>query len=228
MAVAGQLFIISEGATMAIDFEWNGRHWIARKVRRKLAWNEHRGVAYYDRERMKRPLSPIVHPGSFDGYSAPPSWAEIPKSWGKWETMPAGYFHNGNSAADGATLDDLDAPPIAQTADYTLERCHVETVCRRGEWQNGEWATIRQPTMYLWELTFVDGATFRFVSRAVAEAALSELLKIRKAKHPRPKYGKHSTENNCVFFSDRRLRKLSADTPPAELPASIVPIETAA
>ena len=213
---------------MAIDFEWNGRGWIARKVRRKLAWNEHRGVAYYDRERIKRPLSPIVHPDSFDGYSAPPSWAEIPDSWGKWETMPAGYFHNGNSAADGATLDDLDAPPIAQTADYTLERCHVETVCEYKVWRNGAIVTDRRRAMYRWELSFADGATFRFVSRAIAEAALSELLKIRKAKHPRPKYGKHSVENNCVFFSDRKLCKLPADAPPAELPASIAQIETAA
>lgn len=213
---------------MAIDFEWNGRHWITSKVRRKLAWNEHRGVANYDRERMKRALQPIAHPGSFEGYSAPPSWAEIPECWGQWETTPAGHFHEVHVVADGATLDDLDAPPIAQTADYTLERCHVETVCRRGEWRNGKWTTVRQPAMYRWELTFYDGAAFRFVSRAIAEAALSELLKIREAKHPRPKYGNHSLENSCVFFRDRKLQKLPADTLPAELPARIDPIETAA
>ena len=56
---------------MAIDFEWNGRRSTARKVRRKLAWNEHRGVAYYDRERMKRTLAPIVHPRDFEGWSTP-------------------------------------------------------------------------------------------------------------------------------------------------------------
>lgn len=213
---------------MAIDFEWNGRGWIAKKLRRKLPWHKHKGVAYYDRERMRQPLKPIVHADNFDGYAAPPSWAQIPDSWDKWETVPAGHYHNGDSAADGATLDDLDTPPIAQTADYTLERCHVEAVCERRAWQGGESITVHQPAMYRWELTFSDGATFRFVSRAIAEAALSELLRIRKAKHPRPKYGKHSVENNCVFFSGGRLRKLPADTPQVDQPVSIVPLETAA
>jgi hypothetical protein len=213
---------------MAIDFDWNGYRWIATKVRRKLAWHEHKGLAFYDQERMRQPLQPIVHPGSFEGYSAPPSWAEIPDSWGDWETLPAGYFHNGNSAADGTILDDLDAPPIAQTADYTLERCHVETVCQRREWRCGEWITLRQHVIHCWELTFTDGAVFRFVGRAIAEAALSQLLKIRKAKHPRQKFAKHSAENETVFFTGRKLQKLPADTPPAELPTKIVPIETAA
>jgi hypothetical protein len=54
-------------------------------------------------------------------------------------------------------------------------------------------------------LTFADGETFRFVSRAIAEAALSELLKIRKAKHPRPKFGKRSSENDSVIFTDRKF-----------------------
>ena len=213
---------------MAIDFEWNGRHWIARKVRRKLSRYEHRGVAFYDQERIRQPLQPIVHPGSFDGYTAPPSWAEIPDSWGDWETMPAGYFHNGNSAADGTVLDHLDAPPIVQTADYTLERCHVETVCVYKVCRNGAIVTDRRRAMYRWELTFTDGAVFRFVSRAIAEATLSQLLKIRKAKHPRPRFAKHSAENETVFFTDRKLRTLPADAPPAELPTKSVPIETAA
>jgi hypothetical protein len=227
-AVASQLFTNSEGASMATDSDWNGRRWITKKVRRKLAWHEHKGVAFYDRERMRQPLQPIVHPGSFDGYSAPPSWAEIPGSWGEWATVPAGYFHNGDSVADGATLDALDDPPTTQTADYTLERCHVDTTYQRREWRNGEWTTIRQPAMYRWELTFTDGAVFRFVSRSIAEEALSELLKIRKAKHARPKYVKHLAENNCVFFNDRKLRTLPADTLPAELPISNVLTETAA
>jgi hypothetical protein len=80
---------------MAIDFEWNshGKGWIARKVRRKLAWHEHKGLAYYDRERMRQPLQPIVHPKGFEGYAAPPSWAAVPDSWGEWEPQHKGKHH---------------------------------------------------------------------------------------------------------------------------------------
>jgi hypothetical protein len=214
---------------MAIDFEWNGKRWEATKVRRKLTKFEHRGVAYYDRERMRQPLGPIVHSREFDGYSAAPSWAQIPNGWGEWDSVPAGYVHqggvNGNSPADS-----LDDPPIAQTADYTLERCHVETVCsyRNPAWHRpGQPEFINRHVLYRWELIFSDGATFRFVSRAIAEAALSELLKIRKAKHPRPKFAKHSPENDGVFFTDRRLQKLAADAPSANDPISTL-IDSAA
>jgi hypothetical protein len=186
--------------------------------RRKLGPHDHRGVEYYDRERMKRPLPPIVHPSGFDGYSAPPSWAGIPESWGEWKhPLPANYFHQ-SSGETNQPVDDLDAPPIAQTTDYTLERCHVETVCRC---RNPEWYRPGQPefifrrAFYRWELTFADGAMFRFNSRAIAEAAIAVLLRIRKAKHPRPKYGKHSPENDCVFFANRRLQTLPADAVPA-------------
>jgi hypothetical protein len=69
---------------------------------------------------------------------------------------------------------------------------------------------------------------FRFVSRAIAEAALSELLKIRKAKHPRPRFTKRSSENAVVFFTGRKLSGLPEDSGAAEPPAAIVPVETAA
>ena len=214
---------------MAIDFEWNGKRWEAKKVRRKAAWHEHKGVALYDRERMRQTLAPIVHSRGFDGYSAAPSWASVPGEWGGWDTLPAGYFHQ--CGADSCQpceqvasarspqaaclpVDSLDDPPIAQTDDYTLERCHVETVC---SYRNpvshrpGQPEFIRRSALYRWELSFADGATFRFVSRAIAEAALSQLLKIRSAKHPRPKFGKQSLANDCVLFTDRRLAKLQAD-----------------
>jgi len=208
---------------MAIDFEWTGTSYRPRKVRRKLGAYEHRGVAHYDRERMRQPLLPIIHPpSSFDGYSAPPSWAVVPDSWDEWDSLPAGYFHQGG--ADGSPPGDhLDDPPIAQTADYTLERCHVETVLVKSNQFAG---TVRQHVTYRWELTFADGTRFQFTSRAIAEAALSELLKIRKATHPRPRFAKHSSETECVFFTDRKLQKLAADTP--ERPAAAIPVETAA
>jgi hypothetical protein len=196
---------------MAIDFEWNGKRWEARKVRRKLTPHEHKGVPYYDRERMRQPLSPIVHSREFDGYPAAPTWAAIPQCWGEWEATPAGYFHQ-NGSDGNQPADDLDDPPIAQTDDYTLERCHVVTVCsyRNPERHRpGRPEFIQRPALYRWELTFADGAVFRFVSRAIAEAALSELVKIRKAKHPRPKYGKHSSETACVFFTNRKLHTLA-------------------
>lgn len=153
--------------------------------RRKLGPYEHKGVAYYDRERMRQPLPLIVHPRDFTGWSTPlPSWVD--PSW----TAP-------DKAAQPATT--LDDPPIAETTDYTLDRCHVVTSC------NGN------RVVYPWELTFADGSRFRFVSLAIAEAALSELLKIRKAKHPCPRYAKPSPENVAVFFTDRKLQKLPAD-----------------
>jgi hypothetical protein len=198
-----------------------------KKPGRKLGPYEHKGVAYYDRERMRKPLPQIVHPREFDGYSAAPTWTEIPASWGAWETVPAGYFHQAGPCGS-QPIDGLDDPPIAQTADYTLERCHVETVCQRWEWQRGERISVRQPVMYRWELTFADGAAFRFTSRAIAEAALSELLKIRKAKHPRPRLVKHSSDTACVFFTDRKLQKLAVDASSAAQSADVVPNVSAA
>jgi hypothetical protein len=65
--------------------------------------------------------------------------------------------------------------------------------------------------MCCWHQTFADGSQFRFVPRAIAEAAMSELLKIRKAKHPQPRFARHSSEKQGVFFTDRRLRTLPAD-----------------
>ena len=199
---------------MAIDFHWNGKRWEAKKTRRKLTQYDHRGVAHYDRERMREPLAPIVHPREFDGYTDPPSWANIPDDWGQRDTLPAGYFHQ--CGIEGpAAVDALDDPPIAETAEYTLERCHVETArnCPNPLWRRaGEPEFIRRRALYRWELTFTDGATFRFVSRAIAESALSQLLKIRKTKHPRPRYAKHTPENACIFFTGRRLAKLQTET----------------
>jgi hypothetical protein len=172
----------------------------------------HRGLAYYDRERRRKPLSPIV------GELRPASPEIV-----AWLIRQEVIRQN-----PPTPVESLDDPPIAQNEDYTLERCHVETVCHRREWRGNERITICQPVAYHWELTFAGGATFRFVSRAIAEAALSELLRIHKTKHPRPKYGKHSPDNDCVFFGDRKLRKLPDDTLPAELPTCINPIETAA
>jgi hypothetical protein len=129
---------------------------------------------------------------------------------------------------NGRSVDDLDDPPIAETNEYTLERCHVETVCAYRVWnhaaQSCGWE--RRKAVYRWELRFPD-AVFQFVSRAIAEAALSELLKIRKAKHPRPRFAKHSSENAAVFFTGRKLQALPEDSVPEE-PGDIVSIETAA
>ena len=200
---------------MAIDFEWNGKRWEAKTVRRQSAWHEHKGVAHYDRERMRQPLEPIAHAREFDGYTAPPSWASVPGEWGAWDTLPTGHFHRGGIDS-GLPVDSLDDPPIAQTDDYTLERCHVETVCsyRNPLWHRpGQPEFIRRRALYRWELSFSDWATFRFVSREIAEAALSQLLKIRSAKHPRPIFGKQSAANECVHFTDRRLVKLQPDMP---------------
>lgn len=103
------------------------------KHRRKLAWHEHKGVAFYDRERMRQPLLPIVHPHSFEDWATPlPSW--IDPNWQAPDVCPE-------------QTDDFDGPPIAETADYTLESCRVET--------EGD---------YRWELTFADGARFKFKS----------------------------------------------------------------
>jgi hypothetical protein len=195
---------------MALDFEWNGSRWESKKVRRKEAWHEHKGVAYYDRDRMRKPLLPIAHPASFEGWSTPLSpW--IDRNWQSpdYSSVPR---------ADASPADDLDDLPIAQSADYRLERCHVETVCERGECGHGKWVTVRRPVTYRWELTFADGAQFRFVSRAMAESALSELLKIRKAKHPQPRFAKPSPENEAVFFTDRKLQRLAPDGLPLDQP----------
>jgi hypothetical protein len=220
LAVAGRLITNRGGRIMAIDFEWNGKRWEAIKVRRKLAWHEHKGVAYYDRERMRQPLTPIVHPRDFEGWSMPlPSW--IDSSWDA-------SVEPGTPCSDTANVNEPGDPPIAQSRDYTLERCHVKTISQCQELCHGKWLTKRRPVLYRWELTFTDGATFRFVSRAIAELALSELLRIRRVKHPRHKFGKHSAENESVFFTNRKLRKLPADASPEELTAIATPVETAA
>jgi hypothetical protein len=160
----------------------------------------HRGVAYYDRERMRKPLSPIFG----ELRSASPEIVA-------WLIRQEVIRQN-----PPAPVDDFDDPPIAQTADYILERCHVETVCGRREWRNAEWITIRQRVTYRWELTFADGATFRFVSRAIAEAALSQLLRIRRAKYPRPRCAKRSPVNECLFLTGRKLATLPADEVPTQ------------
>lgn len=188
---------------MALDFEWNGNRWIARKAKRKRAWHEHRGVAHYDKERMRQPLGPMTHSREFEGYASPPSWIALPETWGAWDKeTPANYFHGGpvNQVPQSSSDEG------AQTTDYVLESCYVETVCTSHDSQG---QPIQRTVVYRWRLTFSDGATFRFFSRAVALAALAELQKIRKAKHPRLKFGQHSSV--APFFTDRKLAKLPAE-----------------
>ena len=185
------------------------------KRHRKLAWHEHKGVAYYDRERMRRPLAPHAHLRDFQGWFTPlPSWIDA-----NWNAP--------DESVNPMPADDSDALAIVETAEFRLERCHLETVCERHERQRGEWIKVRRPVTYRWQLTFADGAVFRFVSRAIAEAALPQLLKIRKAKHPRPRYAKPSPETDCLFFTERKLAALPADTPD-KAPADAVLSETAA
>ena len=189
---------------MALDVECNGKAWRDRKAKRKRAWHEHKGVAHYDKERMRQPLPQVVHSREFAGYASPPSWITLPESWGEWDIKtPADYFNNGYASQEQPAI----AAEGAQTADYVLESCHVETVCTSRDCQG---TRTKRTVVYRWQLTFSDGALFRFVSRAIALAALAELQKIRKGKHPRPKYGAHSPD--APFFTGRKLAKLLAES----------------
>ena len=145
----------------------------------------HKGLAFYDRERMKRALLPIVHGRDFTGYAAPPSFVQLPASWGEWETVPAGYFHNGPIAP-------------AQIAVESAERTTVEYTLRN---VGGE---------YPWSVCFADSAEFTFRSLAIAESAIVELLKIRKAAHPKPST-RSKRAPSCVFFNAKRQRDLPVD-----------------
>jgi hypothetical protein len=150
------------------------------------AASRHKGVAHYDRERLKQPLQPIVHALSFEAYEAPPAFVTIPESWGPWEPVPAGYFHGGGRFPKPATADGAER----ETADYTLRR------------EPGDVA-------FPWRVEFADAA-FSFRTLAIAETAIPELLKIRKASHPKPTTLSKRAPS-CVFFTAKRQRELPED-----------------
>jgi len=146
----------------------------------------HKGVAHYDRERMKRVLQPIVLPGNGNWSEPPTSW---PVSW-EWpaDGLPAGYFHNGPIGPPALAAESAER----QTADYTLRHTGGELP---------------------WSVTF-DNAQFQFRTLAIAEAAIPELLKIRKASHPKPTTLSKRAPS-CVFFTAKRQRELPEDNAPA-------------
>jgi hypothetical protein len=166
--------------------EWTGGGWRFWKEKRAPRPEEHRGIEFFDRERMRQPLQPIVQPLSFEEYAAPPSFVTLPESWGPWEPMPAGYFHNGPIAPKAAIVDGAER----ETTDYVLRRAPEDVA-------------------FPWRVAFAN-AVFQFRTLAIAEAAIVELLKIRKAKHPKPDTLSKRTPS-CVFFTANRRRGLPED-----------------
>ena len=56
---------------MAIDFEWNGRHGSPGKYAASWRGTNTRAWRSTIGSGCGKPLPPIVHPDSFDGYSSP-------------------------------------------------------------------------------------------------------------------------------------------------------------
>jgi hypothetical protein len=145
----------------------------------------HKGVAHYDRERMRGKLQAIIHGAEFDGYHCPPAFITLPESWGPWEVVGAGHFHNAPmlvqpELAGGARV----------TADYTLRNSGRDS--------------------FPWLLEFSDGARFEFRTLAIAEVAITELLKRRKKKHPKLDALSKRTASQ-IFFTAKRQRELPED-----------------
>jgi hypothetical protein len=148
------------------------------------AASKHKGVAQYDRERMRQKLQPIVHGLEFEAYAAPPSFVTLPESWGPWEPVPANYFHSGPMTPEPARAGGAER----ETADYTLRNVGGD---------------------YPWQVLFAD-AVFHFRTLAMAEMGIVELLKRRKAKHPNPESLSKRTASQ-VFFTTQRQRQLPDD-----------------
>lgn len=97
------------------------------------------------------------------------------------------------------------APPCCEeTSDYTLRPCFVKTetkylkVAGMRRWETRK-ATCK------WELRFSDGSLFRFNNRQLADIALIELLKIRRARPHTPKCELPPADPHLVFFTPRRM-----------------------
>jgi hypothetical protein len=144
----------------------------------------HRGVTHYDRERMRQVLQQINHGNSFETYAAPPSFVILPDSWGPWEPVPANHFHNGCCTPEPARADGAERV----TEDYTLQRIAGD---------------------HPWQATFADGV-FTFRTLAIAEAGITELLRRRMEKHPKPDTLSKRTASQ-VFFTAKRQRELPED-----------------
>lgn len=180
-----------------------------------MATFEHPGVKHFDRLRMKQPLAPFAFDGGYSvkvEHKAPPSRVKLPKSFGKWETVPANYFHSANGCNGHA------AEVVYESDQYKLEPCDESKTVTYGlirqQLLDANNADCRMPlereelpVTYKARLTFNCGDTFYFKSMALAQAGLDELLKLRKTKHPRSKYGSHSPKNDCVPFTYRKIAK---------------------
>jgi len=142
----------------------------------------HKGVAHYDRERMRLVLRPITLPHDANWSEPPTSW---PAGW-EWPEggLPPGYFHNGPIAPREIVTQTAER----ETADYTLRNVGEDLP---------------------WRVEFADAA-FSFRTLAIAETAIPELLKIRKASHPKPTTLSKRAPS-CVFFTAKRQRELPED-----------------
>ncbi len=178
-------------------------------TKRKLDPNRHRGVAFYDRERMRKPLPPMYEPAGpgtdrpntpIVTYDAPPSWVTLPESWGEWSDfkdddgepigIPTGYFH----LPAWPDPDEVKSDETQSTDDYVLKPCSVAS--RKSKF-----------IKYAYHLLFANGDEFHFVNKPIAMAARDELLKIRKRYSKPPKYGGHSPDK--PFFTKLKLSKLN-------------------
>lgn len=140
--------------------------------------HQHRGVAFYDRERQRKPLGPA---GVTDPHTQEfrPFTYKGESPWAEWE---AAY---------------KPSPPAEITYlagdDWQLERVEGSS------------------EGFVWLLTFPD-AEFRFASFELADAARAELIKIRKARHPRPKAQlvPHWSRRRPMFDLPRLAKKRAA------------------
>lgn len=174
------------------------------RKRGKLGPNDHKGVAFYDKERMKKPLPEIVQPGDLDmigrlrddrpEYKAPPSWVKLPKSWGKWKPVPSNHFCAEQYSEEKHSRK-------ASAEDYTLEPCEHKYAARRYDHYRPEYVMVTSTAKV--QLTFSNGDTFYFASQELAALALPELLKIRKGS-------KDAKGNSKYFITPQKLRKAGA------------------
>lgn len=150
------------------------------KLALKNSPHRHRGLAYYDKQRIEAKLPSII------GTLCPLS-PETQKWLEDYEPKPA--------ATSGCE----------ETGDYTLRPCFVKTETKYRKWTGGRWLWETRNATCKWELRFPDGSVFRFNNRQLADAALTELLKIRRARPHRPKFELPPANPHLVFFTYRRM-----------------------
>lgn len=92
-----------------------------------------------------------------------------------------------------------------ETNDYTLRPCFIKTETEYRVFQGHKWIRETRNAICKWELLFADGALFRFNNRQLADAALMELLKIRRARPHKPKCELRPADPHLVFFTPRRM-----------------------